>query len=73
MIYASIVQGDGHHADFTASGTDVKCEVRTENGVLIIHVRDGAKSVRLRITEPLLAMLKNATAQTGKDVRPIGA
>jgi hypothetical protein len=60
MIYASIVQGDGHHADFTSSGDDVRFDVLVENGILIVHVRDGAKSVRLRIDDPLLSALRKA-------------
>ena len=60
MIYASIVQGDGHHADFMASGDDARFDVVVENGILIVHVRDGAKSVRLRIDDPLLSALKEA-------------
>ena len=63
MIYASIVQDDGHHADFAASGDKVKFDVHLESGVLILQVREGAKSVRLRIEEPLISALKSAAAQ----------
>ncbi|WP_207482265.1 hypothetical protein [Arenibaculum pallidiluteum] len=59
MIYASILQPDGQHADFH-SGPGARAEVRMENGVLVLHVRDGSGSVRVRISEPLLAEIVRA-------------
>lgn len=63
MIYASILQPDGHHADFSDDGDDVRSEVKIENGVLLITVRDGSGSVRLRVSEPLISEIRDALAR----------
>jgi hypothetical protein len=60
MIYASILQPDGHHADFSDQGDDVRSEVKWENGALVVTVRDGSGSVRLRISEPLTSEIRAA-------------
>ena len=64
MIYASILQPDGQHADFQ-SGPQARPEVRMEKGSLVVHVRDGSGSVRLRISEPLLAAIVQAAGGDG--------
>lgn len=60
MICAPILERDGRHADFNAYGPDVRFDVRIGIGVLVVRVRDGAESVRLRIAGPLLSATMNA-------------
>jgi hypothetical protein len=65
MIYVSILRSDGQHADFDPSGTDARYEARIESGTLLLYVRDGLQSVRIRLSEPLLSEIRGALGPVG--------
>lgn len=66
MIYASILKSDGHHAEFHGDGLDEgRSDIRMENGMLVVHVREGDNSLRLRIGGEQLRAFQAALAEAG--------
>lgn len=65
MIYASILKSDGHHAEFHADGgAETRSDVRIENGTMVLHVRDGDSTLRLRLGGAPLQALRSVLGES---------
>lgn len=58
MLSVSVLDPDGHHAHFDPERERAQSAVSIDKGTLVVHVRDGDGSLRLRIGEPLLSEIR---------------